>query len=433
MRLINSLRFRVALLFAIFGALLSLALCAGIFIAAHKMADHLVEEILNAELEDSSMRHTLSPAYIPPNTQSIKGFVLSDTEPASNVPDQIKSLSPGRHEVIIAGIDYRVLVADRKDHRYFMLFDIDAQNEREQKLSELLLFFALFMTLCATGGGFWLALRIISPVTRLALQVGDAEPGNVHLSLAKLTRKDEVGELARAFDRFLHRIGDFIEREKYFTTDISHELRTPLAVILGAVEVMEQDKQLTLKQKERLQRIRRAAGGLSELASALLLLAHEYGPAAGPKPCNLAEAFRVCIDKYQPLLGDRQISLQLEIVDNPMINLERPLLDTVIDNLLRNALFNTQSGSILLRLEAERFIVKDTGFGIPQNLLAQIFTRHYKGGRSTGSGIGLSIVKRVCDRYNWHISIDSQEGIGTTVEIVFAQGKHYVSSPPIAG
>lgn len=424
MRQISSLRFRVALLFALFGALLSFTLCAGIFYAAHKVADHLVDEILNTELEDSAIRHALSPVFIPPNILSLKGFVLSSTEPDQNIPSEIKSLSPGIYEVTIAGIDYRALIADRNDHRYFMLFDINDQNVREAKLSEFLLFFALFTTVCSAVGGFWLAARIIAPITNLALQVSQAEPGDTHLSLAKLTRKDEVGELARAFDRFLNRINDFIERERYFTTDISHELRTPLAVILGAVEVMEQDEKLSPKQKERIQRIHRAAGGLSELASALLLLAHEYVPKADQKPCNLAEAFRVCIDKHQPLIGTRQISLQLEIIDEPLVKLERPLLDTVIDNLLRNALFNTQSGTILLRLEAERFIVRDTGLGIPQNMLDQIFTRHYKGASSSGSGIGLSIVKRVCDRYDWHISIASQEGTGTTVEIVFAQSGH---------
>lgn len=153
MRQTSSLRFRVALLFAIFGAMLSVTLSAGIFFASHKMAGNLVDEILIAELEDSSTRHALSPAFIPPNTQSIKGFVLSSTEPGLNIPAEIKSLLPGRHDTAIDGVDYRVLVADRNDHRYFMLFDINDQNVREKQLIKFLTIFALFMTLCSAGGG----------------------------------------------------------------------------------------------------------------------------------------------------------------------------------------------------------------------------------------------------------------------------------------
>ncbi len=419
MRQIDSLRFRVAFVFAIFGALLSILFSGGIYLTTHELGYRLMDETLNAELDDTVARHASNPTFIPPNTISIKGYVLADEVHNRNVPAEIISLLPGRHATTIGEIDYRVLVADRNGFRYFMLFDTDKQHKREIKFLRLLVYFALFMTLASAGGGFWLAVAIVTPVTRLARQVSQAEPGDTNLSLDKMARNDEVGELARAFDRNLRRIGGFIARERDFTSDVSHELRTPLAIILGAVEVLEQGGGLSAKQKERIQRIRRAEQDMSELSAALLLLAREPVTATGEPPCNVAEVVRACVDKHRHLIGTRPIRLELELIGEPLVNAERPLLDIVIGNLLRNALFNTQSGTVLLRLEAGRLVVKDTGFGIPPEMLAHVFERHYKGTASTGAGVGLSLVQRVCDRYGWLISIASQEGLGTAVEITF--------------
>jgi signal transduction histidine kinase len=92
----------------------------------------------------------------------------------------------------------------------------------------------------------------------------------------------------------------------------------------------------------------------------------------------------------------------------------------VIGNLIRNALFNTKSGEVVLRLEAERLIVRDTGVGMRPEELARATERYYKGASSAGSGVGLSLVKRICDRHGWRITLDSEEGKGTTAEIDFS-------------
>jgi signal transduction histidine kinase len=243
------------------------------------------------------------------------------------------------------------------------------------------------------------------------------------MTLVKLSSSDEVGELARAFDRYLRRLRDFIERENYFTADVSHELRTPLAIMLGTVEVLESDSALTPKQKERIARIKRAAQDMTDLTSALLLMARErlYNP--DELPCEVAELAKACAEKHRHLIGDRPIRLQLELVANPSLIVERPLLEIVIGNLVRNALFHTQSGVVVLRLEADRLIVSDTGIGMGPEELSRAMERHFKGPTSAGSGVGLSLVKRICDRYGWQILLQSERGQGTTAEIRFAGTK----------
>jgi len=382
------------------------------------MGKQLMDETLRAELDDSVARHARNPAFIPPNTVSIKGYVLSDAEPVERVPLEVKTLPPGIYElVIIDRIDYRVLVADRHGARYFMLFDVDSQNQREANFLRILWVFVFLMTTASAGAGFWLALRMISPLTHLTEQVTQADPGDTHLSLLKVARDDEVGELARAFERYLSRIRNFVERENYFTTDVSHELRTPLAIIQGTVEVFEQDDKLSVKQKERVARIKRAIRDMIDLTNALLMLVREHLPTHHDS--EVGELVSACVDRHRHLIVDRPIRLEVELVDSVCLAAERSLLEIVISNLLRNAFFNTQNGSVSLRLAAQRLVVSDTGFGMSEEVLQHVFERHYKGESSAGAGVGLTLVKRICDRYGWRIILKSQQGAGTTVEINF--------------
>ncbi len=415
----NSLRFRVAVFYAVFGAGISILLSGGVFFAVQQIGHQRMDEILRVELD----RHIHNTGFETPNTVSIEGFVLSPTQSGENIPAEIRRLSPGTHNVTVGDNDYRVLIVDRDGARYFMLFDTESQHLQEEAFFRYVAYFALFMIVSTSAGGFWLASRVTASVTRLAEQVSQAEPGDTELSLIKLTSNDEVGDLARAFDRYLRRLREFIEREKYFTADVSHELRTPLAIMLGSVEVLEQDETLSAKQKERISRIRRAAQDMIELTAALLLMAREHQYSADEQPCHVAEVALACVEKHRHLIGDRPIRMEVELLADPGLIVERPLLEIVIGNLIRNALFNTESGVILLRLEAERLTVKDTGVGMRPEELARALERYYKGASSTGAGVGLSLVKRICDRYGWRISLDSLKGVGTTAEIEFSAWK----------
>lgn len=412
----NSLRFRVAFFYALFGAGLSVVLSFGVYLTVQEIGHRLMDQILLAEL----FEHASEPVFQAPNSVSIKGYILSKEQTSRNIPAEIKDLAPGRYNMVVRKIDYRVLVDDVGDARYFMMFDTASQHLQETEFFNYVVLFAIFMIISSSVGGVILASRVTSSVRRLARQVGRAEPGDTDLALIKLTSNDEVGELARAFDRYLKRLRSFTERENYFTADVSHELRTPLAIMLGTVEVLEQDQTLSVKQKERLARIRRAAQDMIDLTTALLLLAREHQCSADEAPCHVAEVALACVEKHRHLVGDRPIRLDVELTAEPSLIAEQPLLEVVIGNLIRNALFNTKSGFVLLRLEANRLIVKDTGVGMRPEELARALERYYKGASSAGAGVGLSLVKRICDRYGWRISLESQEGQGTTAEIDFS-------------
>ena len=103
----------------------------------------------------------------------------------------------------------------------------------------------------------------------------------------------------------------------------------------------------------------------------------------------------------------------------PQINVPAPLFQIAITNLIRNAIQHISSGKISVIVKNDRVLVSDTGAGIKADDLKRVTQPHVRGNRSEGFGLGLSIVKRLCDRLDWNFKIESTVGHGTTVELIF--------------
>ena len=139
-------------------------------------------------------------------------------------------------------------------------------------------------------------------------------------------------------------------------------------------------------------------------------------------PVDLAALIEESMDKHRHLLSDRPVDVSLEILERPQVAADANLLAIVIANLLRNSFTYTERGSVRIRLDAQALTIDDTGLGIPRAALDKVFQRLYKGAHSEGAGIGLSLVKKICDRYGWSVTLDSQEGVGTRAVLRFHGG-----------
>lgn len=415
----HSLRFRVAFYFAALGALLSLLFAAGIWFAAHDVSQRLIDQTLAAELDDYMARRARNPRSLPPDTASLRGYVGAAGDAAADIPEPLRGLPPGRHELTLDGVPYRVAIAEHDGERYTLLFSEEGQRQRERRFLLYLGGGALLMTLLAAAGGRWLAGRVIAPVSELAQAVSGAPSDNPPRLSLPGQPNDEIGELRHAFDRYFERLGAFVERERAFAADASHELRTPLAVIRGAAEVLAEDKTLGAAQAQRVARIERAAGEMSALATALLHLAREES-APVEEPCECAPLVLAAVERHRAQAEKRHSVIEVNIDGPVRLEVAPALFSIVVDNLVRNAVAHTEGGKVLLHLAADRLVVRDTGCGIAEADRARVFERGYRGAASEGAGIGLALVRRICDRQGWRIELQSATHGGTVATLHYA-------------
>jgi signal transduction histidine kinase len=415
----HSFRFRLALTFALFGAMVSLFLSLGLSFTAHNLGERLIDETLRAEIEDYISRRSRNPNSLPPSTVSIRGFIFLPGQHQAEIPAELHDLKPGKYQLSLNNIPYRVTVVDKADDRYVMMFNEAKQRQRESAFLDYLVAGAIIMTLLSAWIGWWLSGRVVAPIAELGLRVEKATPEDNTLDIAKGFEPDEIGKLAQVFASYLKRMRAFIERERAFTSDVSHELRTPLAIVLGVVELMEEDTRLQDKQQERIARIGRATRGMIDMTSALLLMGREDSTdEVVIQKCDVCEIVSHIIDMHRHLLSERT-TVNLVCKVHPHIEAERTLFGIVVANLIRNAFTYTPAGSVTITIEEHSLTVTDTGTGIHSDEIGKVFQRHFKGSGSTGSGIGLSLVKRICDKYGWETIIESTEGAGTSAQLIY--------------
>jgi signal transduction histidine kinase len=416
---LHSLRARIALYFAAFGALLALVMAVMMYQSAHDLSLRLVDETLTAELDDYIARRGRNPHSLPPSTVTLQGYVRKAGE-TDGVPDYLARLPPGRHEVRVGNLFYRAAVLDRDNARYYLLYDISLKLKREQRFAQQLSIVAVAMTLLSALLGIFLSGAAVAPVADLAARVRHRRPEDWDRPLAEHFHDREIEELAGVFDRQLSRMRAFMERERAFGADMSHELRTALAVILSATEVLLDDDTLNDKQKARVQRIERAARDMAELGTALLLMAREDHAQPGGG-CQVAGVVEEAVERQHHVLGSKPVTVDVQTDPTLVVAADCGLVDILVSNLVRNAFSYTDAGNVTIHQDSRSLIISDTGRGIPADAIDQAFLRHFRDISSTGAGIGLSLVKRICDRYGWQVRLESGERQGTTVTVVFAR------------
>jgi signal transduction histidine kinase len=408
----KSLRVRVAAYFAGLGAILSIVFALGLWLAAHDLSNRLIDETLTAELDDYMARRARNPRSLPPDTAELRGYVAAADAVDPAMPEALRALPAGRRDIVLNGVPYRVAVAERDGERYTMIFSEERQAARERGFLAYLAGGALLMTLLAAAGGRWLAGRVVAPVAELAHAVSGASTDNPPRLSVPGQPNDEIGELRHAFDRYVERLRAFMERERAFAADASHELRTPIAVIRGAAEVLAEDTSLGPAQAARVARIERAAGEMAALATALLHLAREED-APADEPCECVPLVLAAVERHRKQAENRHSTIDVEIETPVRLDVVPALFSIVVDNLVRNAVAHTESGKVSVRLAADRLTVADTGCGIADADRARVFERGFRGAASQGAGIGLSLVKRICDRQGWRIELQNATGGGT--------------------
>jgi len=410
-------------------ALISVTVILGIYATRYVLGDILLERALQDEAEFFWQHYGEDPDFPRPDTRNLTGYLGG----RDSIPGIMEGLAPGFHHISRPGSElYIIYISERGNERLYLEFD----GENVGKLALIFGVVPLSLLLIVIYLSSWLlyksSQRAISPVIRLAQNVtrfdpkkGDDYSFSHDLGISDLDQ--EVLVLSNALDELLSRINRFVERERNFTRDASHELRSPVTVIKIAADLIEMDESLSAGTRQYLDRIKRSARDMEGLIEALLLLARESDDKLETNPVCLNDLIDEEIERAGILFGDKDISFRKHEHTRLIINAPDRVLSVMIGNLLRNACCYTDSGVITITIGGSSIEIEDTGEGIHEEHVREVFKAFNRGGSNKrgGHGVGLTIVKMLSQRFNWPVHIDSTPGVGTRVKVTFPGSRNY--------
>lgn len=453
----RTLRFRLTLWFVGLLALMALAMSAVVYFGFQQALIHNADDQLGIAAErsvkgitaggvsDDALQQLTLLGVAPARLVGLDGArIQTDAlfpETIAPAPAALADAAAGkrRYETITtpAGT-YRLFSApvSVNDTRVAVVQVAQSLQNEINTLAELrqLLAIALPALLGLSGlGGAFLASRALAPMQRVQRDVeGIIQSGDLSRRVGKTLQPDEVGELARTFDRLLERVQQAVRRERQFIADASHELRSPLTVFRGELSVALSRPRTAQDYQETLAQLDESAGEMSALVEDLLLLARTDAPRAGESaPACDARALvtRVC-ERMGALADARAITLTLRDPQpsQPLMARGSEIkIQRIFVNLLDNAVrYTPDGGSITVELaragNMARISIADTGIGIPAEHLPHIFERFYRveSSRSReagGSGLGLAIARHIARSFEGDIYAQSQLGRGTTFTV----------------
>lgn len=436
----TGVRARLGRAFALQVALISLAVVGGVFATAWIVEDVLSREALEGESRHFWERVAIDPGHAIPDTDNMTGY-LSRAADRSDVPQPLRFLGPGFGRVEFESSRPLVHVSDGPSGHLYLVFQQDEVSNLTLYFGVVPLSIILLFIYALSFVTYRLSQRAVSPLVQLAARLEHYDPlgANQPLNLDDL-RDDagaEVATMIESLDRFTRRLEEFVTRERNFTRDASHELRTPLAVLRASLDLLDRNRERSESDRDALERMRRTIAQMQALIESLLLLAREGELSVRAEPTPVGGIVAEQVDLFAELAAANGNHVTINASALLMVGAPRYLVAIAIANLLRNALSYTQQGEVEIELYASGVRVRDTGIGISEADRARLFEPFFRSdaarGTSEGHGLGLAIVARLAERFDWHLKVDSTPGEGTAIELDFGASSGLANTQAAAG
>ncbi|GAC1467443.1 MAG: hypothetical protein PVSMB1_16480 [Gemmatimonadaceae bacterium] len=315
--------------------------------------------------------------------------------------------------------------------RYIVEVGVSTQRT-ESTLRQVLLLLAVGLPIAvgiAVTGGFILVKRALKPVDRMARKAEEITQLNLNERLPLMHSADELESLSVALNHMISRLENAIQTSKRFVADASHELRTPLTVLRGELENLAQDAQLRVHTREYLGSMLEEVDRLAEIVESLLALSKlDAGEASSERvKFDLGELATSTAEQMSLLAEDKNITVVCEAAPQVIVEGDRARMKQVVVNLLDNAIkYTPNGGRVLMKIsrDAREAIldVADNGMGIPVDALPHMFKRFFRvddsrSRKQGGAGLGLSIVKSICNAHGAAVEVTSAPGEGSSFRV----------------
>jgi signal transduction histidine kinase len=382
-------------------------LCASLFSFFNVVFVYTVEDqFFRHQLMDEEKRQLQQPQLVAPLSAGMQIFQSPKDFPA----DLQQQFEPDTKRTEYSGLEgrhyhIRSFVHPAAKEPVWLVAEVSQQLVVRPIRDEMFLLYGistLVMLLLAAALGFTLARRATRPLTQLAelVQQDQFSPG-----FAKTFPANEIGVLAEALEQNWLRVQAFIEREQAFSRDASHELRTPLAVIQSSCELLLAQS-WQAEQQQRLEQIQHSSRQMNQLISTLLAMSREQhlGQTENIKLAGLLE--QLVLD-LSPLLDGKNIELELQVTPDLQLQLNPVLLQMVLTNLLQNAFLHSAAGTIYISADPAGLLISNPLHADDQPTeLTALFA---KGRQSSGYGLGLGIVQRLCQQTGVELQLSRTE------------------------
>jgi len=415
----RALRRQVTLWLVAYAALISLAVFVHGYIVNEQAEQLTWHSLLQSELDHFVQRSAEDPDYHWTDSQTVQLFGDDDASPP---PAEFAQLQPGIHDgIAYHGRDKVLMVQDVNGRRLVLALDITELQRHENTLglwmvASNLLAIVLLGLLVGWGMG-----RVVRPLSEMAERIRGLRPDRPGQRVTLDPRaSSEQTVITEALNDYLARNDQFVERERAFINSASHELRTPIAVIDGASELALAQHDVPASVRQQLLRIRQTAAGVEQLLALLLVLAKDPARLArSSDDLRVDQLLPEIVADHQHLSADKDLVLALDAGLPVRVFAPVAIVQAAIGNLLRNAIENSDRGTIRIALVAPAVVrIEDPGHGMSPEEISRIYARMARGGEVRRTdGIGLDLIARLCEHLGWKLTFESVEGSGTVASL----------------
>lgn len=313
----------------------------------------------------------------------------------------------------------------------FVLSSIEGIQKSLQNVQRLLILSGFGAFFLALGFTFVLSKKLSQPLIQMEQATREIAKGSLDTRV-RIHSKDEIGSLARAINELALDLKKYRDSRKEFFANVSHDLRTPITYIEGYAHVLKNKLYQNEEEKDYyLDLIAGESGRLALLIGDLFELSkmEEGKVSLDLEWIDLTEVMDNAIHKCSLKAAEKGLSIEQQYADGlPLFYADGLRLEQIFTNLLENAIRYTNEGEICVEMirKEDRMIIgiQDTGIGIPEEELQNIFERFYRVEKSRsrdygGSGLGLAIVKKLVELHGGTVQVQSEVNKGTRFEVVF--------------
>jgi signal transduction histidine kinase len=295
----------------------------------------------------------------------------------------------------------------------------------------LILIIVCFSSLILLSIAGWIySGRALKPITNVVKRVEDISISSLNLRVPALNETDEIGRLAKTFNKMLERLEASFAVQKDFIANASHELRTPLTSINGQLEVLMMKDRSSEEYKAAIESVLEDIKFLINLSNRLLLVARtsSEGYANSNKKVRIDEVLWQVQEETKKYNNEYQINISLgnSLTDSDHLVVlgDESMLKVALSNIIDNACKYSPDHSVDIKIEHSgqniELVFTDRGIGISESDLQKVFEPFYRAANAiqyTGSGIGLQLVNQIIKNHDGTIKLSSQIGKGTSVII----------------